>query len=112
MGAVTGGLVITAIAQTAVNIMTQVGKIVVSVLAFVVFGALFMNILPNDPFRQVISEFAGFCARYTTVINEFIPVGYCISVMLICVSLRYVIWVYKRVYDVVINADSDDMLSV
>lgn len=106
------GLAISSIASSVISVLQHVGKIIISVIAFVFVTSLLMDILPNDPFRAVIVQWTGFIAPYGAILNTFIPVRLVGTSTLFVVATKYFMWIYKKVFAIFVDTSSDDLVDV
>lgn len=104
--------IMAALAGSALAILHKIGSILIGVLVFVLVTAVFMGVLPDDPFRPAIASFASMVAPYGAIIGTFIPVKFIASSTAFVVATKYFIWIYRKLYGVVLETSSGDAVDV
>lgn len=107
-----GAFFLNALAGSLTNFVQHIAKVIVCFLAFTILVALLEKVLPDDPFRGVITGWADFIRPYGAVLNTFIPVNFIEASLFFVTAERYFVWLYKKVYSIVMDKDADEALDV
>lgn len=90
------GMTLAEVGATLKEMAVEVLNYMFRIMIFVAILAVIYKILPNDPFRGVINEFANSLSQYSKYISWFIDIKYMLSAFGFACSFKYFIWVYRH----------------
>lgn len=100
-----GFISVEALKGAVASLMQQLGKVLFTLLVLSVILTLIYPLLPSDPFRASILEYAAQVKPYAQWLNWFINVPLLVEIFLFYAMWRYAYWVYRHVGGIVMDKD-------
>ena len=106
MGALFGFISLEALKGAAASLLQQLGKVIFTILVLAAVLAIIFPLLPADPFRDAILEYAEMVKPYAERLKFFVDVKLISTTFLFYAMWRYAYWVYRHVGGIVLDKDS------